>query len=341
MKVDLDKKDLAKYPFLKEAQALVSSPAYALDALIRSSSGAMIAGKAVDRIIAAISGLQQFDGISLDFPEGEVLGYAFARMMVSCTDDARLVDRLCRYEAFRADFFLSNEDPGKKHYVAASLGIDPDAGEMPLVQYVELTAALRDDHWRLVNREVIRGSVLLVKGEMEELIRERIRIVLRSQLPVRVPEEICQKLKPFLDKIAAAYQEKMLEQFGDIEEDNFPPCIRALIDAVTSGANLPHSGRFALTAFLHTIGMGSTEIVEVFCRAPDFDVSRTMYQVEHISGRWGTEYTPPTCATMRTYGLCVNRDARCEKKSIHHPLSYYRSAKKGRKEKTKEHPDEK
>jgi DNA primase large subunit len=338
MKVDLDKKDLAKYPFLKEAQALVSSPAYSLDALIRSSSGAMIAAKSTDRIMSAFSGTQQFDGISLDFPEGEVLSYAFARVMVSCMNDIRLVDRLCRYEALRAEYFLSNEEAGKRRYVAASLGIDPDAGEMPAVRYVELTAALRDGRWRLVNREVARGWVRLERGDMEELLREKIRIVLKGQLPLRVPGEICQNLKPFLEKISTAYQEKMLEKFGDVEEENFPPCMRALIDAVTSGANLPHSGRFALTAFLHTIGMGPTEIVEVFCRAPDFDVSRTMYQVEHISGSGGTEYTPPTCATMRTYGLCVNRNALCNHKSINHPLSYYRAAKKRKKETPREKP---
>jgi DNA primase large subunit len=54
-----------------------------------------------------------------------------------------------------------------------------------------------------------------------------------------------------------------------------------------------------------------------------------MYQVEHISGGGGTEYTPPSCMTMKTYGLCVNRDFYC--KNVSHPLSYYRSRKKASK----------
>ena len=76
--------------------------------------------------------------------------------------------------------------------------------------------------------------------------------------------------------------------------------------------------------------MDSTRIIEFYTRAPDFDVARTQYQVEHISGRGGagTEYTAPSCAAMRTFGICVKSDLLCEK--VNHPLSYYKLRKKGR-----------
>jgi DNA primase large subunit len=105
--------------------------------------------------------------------------------------------------------------------------------------------------------------------------------------------------------------------------------MKAIIHAVTEGTNIPHTARFSLTAFMHIIGMDIHQIVEVYTRAPDFDVEKTMYQVEHISGGGGTEYTPPSCMTMKTYGLCVNRDFYC--KNVSHPLSYYRSRKKASK----------
>jgi DNA primase large subunit len=72
--------------------------------------------------------------------------------------------------------------------------------------------------------------------------------------------------------------------------------------------------------------MGTAEIISLYCRAPDFDVTKTQYQVEHISGRGGTEYTAPSCAAMRTYGICVRSDTLCDK--INHPLNYYRIRKK-------------
>ena len=165
----------------------------------------------------------------------------------------------------------------------------------------------------------------LEPGEIDELIRERIRVILIDQMPLRVPAGICERLEPIIQEISARYQQQTLEQFGEIQEEAFPPCISALIQAISTGANLTHMGRFAMTSFLHTIGMSITGITEIFARAPDFDLEKTMYQVEHISGGGGTGYTPPSCPTMRTLGLCVNRNKDCER--VNHPLNYYRLQK--------------
>jgi DNA primase large subunit len=120
----------------------------------------------------------------------------------------------------------------------------------------------------------------------------------------------------------------MLQQFGAIDESAFPPCIQALVLALTAGTNLTHAGRFTLTTFIHSVGMNVTEIAQMYARSPDFDPEKTMYQVEHITGRGGsgTEYTAPACAAMKTTGLCVNRDKICE--YVNHPLNYYRQKKK-------------
>jgi DNA primase large subunit len=106
--------------------------------------------------------------------------------------------------------------------------------------------------------------------------------------------------------------------------------MQALITALTAGTNLTHAGRFALTTFVHTIGMDVPAIAQLYARSPDFDPEKTMYQVEHITGRGGsgTEYTAPACPAMRTTGLCVNRDHLCER--VNHPLSYYKVKKKNR-----------
>jgi DNA primase large subunit len=329
MAVALDKKDLAKYPFLKEAHTLIDSKAYSLDTFLKGSMGIRIAQKASERISASISHTPMYDEIPLEFPEGEVLSYAIARVLVSCMNDVPLIDRLTRYEAERAYYFLQLDTAEIQHYVASQVGIDLEARRMNLSHYVELAAHLRDPQWKLVNRDISNGMIALTKEETFELLKERIRFVLRQQLPLFVPEAVCRQLQPAIDQISRVYQEKILEEFGSVEEDCFPPCIQALIMAITEGKNIPHTGRFALTSFLHTIGMDSHQIIEVFTRAPDFDVLKTQYQVEHISGRGGTEYTPPACATMLTYSLCVHRDKLCEE--INHPLSYYRKKKKKQK----------
>ena len=153
-------------------------------------------------------------------------------------------------------------------------------------------------------------------------------MILRRDLPYNVPKGICEQLAPVAAEIKKEYQEQMLQQFGAVEENAFPPCMQALITALTAGTNLTHAGRFSITSFLHTIGMDVSGIAALYARSPDFDPEKTMYQVEHITGRGGsgTEYTAPACAAMRTTGLCVHRDPLCEK--IGHPLSYYKYKKK-------------
>ena len=324
MPVEFDKKDLAKYPFLKEAQQLVSDSGYSIDVLIKKKH--LTVGKGAERVEKAIKFDYIFDDIRLDMAEWEILSYAFARILISCMDERNLIDRLCRYEAERTLFFLQNEKPDKKEYVMSVAGLSASEGKVSVTDYVELCSGLHDLKWRLINRDIRSGYVEIEKSEYDELLKERIRTMLAGQLPLPVGESICSMLSSLTEGLSSGYQEMPMEQFGEIDEGSFPPCMKAIINAVTDGTNIPHTARFSLTAFMHIIGMDIHQIVEVYTRAPDFDVEKTMYQVEHISGKGGTEYTPPTCATMKTYGLCVNRDSYC--KRVTHPLSYYKLRKK-------------
>ncbi|MDD1693130.1 MAG: DNA primase large subunit PriL, partial [Methanoregula sp.] len=198
----------------------------------------------------------------------------------------------------------------------------------PLVDYIEIVSVLHEPRFKLVNRRVNNGLVEIKKDELLELLRERIRVILRRDLPYNVPKGICEQISPVAERIKKEYQEQMLQQFGAIEESAFPPCMQALVTALTTGTNLTHAGRFSVTTFLHTIGMDLSGIAALYARSPDFDPEKTMYQVEHITGRGGsgTEYTAPACAAMRTTGLCVHQDSLCEK--IAHPLSYYKVKKR-------------
>ena len=92
------------------------------------------------------------------------------------------------------------------------------------------------------------------------------------------------------------------------------------------GVNLPHSGRFALVSFLHTIGMNSEQILALFSQSPDFDESKSIYQIKHITGELnGTDgYTPPECHTMKSNGLCYDPDKLCNNGKMNQPLTYYR-----------------
>jgi DNA primase large subunit len=325
----VDVQDLAKYPFLEEAQDYVRRESGTLDMLLKSERGRSLSESAANRVVDALSrkNPQECRAYGRDAQE-DLFSYVLARMLVSCLNDRLLIERLSQFEAQKAYLSFIAEEKAEKEEIARALGIDIGQNSLPVLTYIPLVSGLHEERWKLVNRSVKGGRVLLLRIEAEELIRERMREIIRERLPLSVPEEVCRQFSPYTETIAAAVQQQALEEFGDVDESSFPPCISALITAVTAGTNLPHVGRFALTAFLNNIGLSTTQIVEVFQRAPDFDISMTMYQVEHISGRSGTEYTAPACATMRTHGLCVRRDAVCEK--VNHPLTYYKRKKKMR-----------
>ena len=92
---------------------------------------------------------------------------------------------------------------------------------------------------------------------------------------------------------------------------------------VLSGKDVPHIGRFTLTAFLIQVGMGIDEIVKIYTSTTDFDERITRYQVEHIAGIVGgkTRYKPLNCGNMKTHGLCPGEDKTCMK--VKNPLTYY------------------
>ncbi|WP_342676229.1 DNA primase large subunit PriL [Methanofollis sp. UBA420] len=323
----VDVQDLARYPFLEEAQDYVRNESGTLNLILRSELGKSLLEHASRRVRDTLAQKNPAEcGVYGRDAKEDIFTYVLARMLVSCINDRMLIERLSQFEARRAYSWFVREDRERMVRIAERVGIDLERPTLPVVAYVGLIGPLNDERWRLVNRRVENGHVSLLPEEMQELVEERIRAIIRERLPLTVPEEVCRILRPYTDEIAAALQQRALEEFGEVDESSFPPCIAALIKAVTAGTNLPHVGRFALTAFLHNIGLSTTQIVAVFQRAPDFDLSMTMYQVEHISGRAGTEYTAPSCATMRTHGLCVRRDEACEK--VSHPLSYYKWKKK-------------
>lgn len=334
-------KELSHFPFLKKAQDHIKTRFSSLDSLLKDPKGEALISRAIERIKEAISPKKIFAPEISDSVDDEIAAYALARIIVSCVNDKQLIDRLTRYEAERVYYFLVNEEEWNQNYkledtgysrlcitLANELGIQITQDRMPLTDYVELVSPLHEDRFKLVNRRLARGFVEIKKEERYELLRERTRLIMRHDLPHKVPSSLCEQLAPKVASIKKVYQEQMLQQFGAIDESAFPPCIQALVLALTAGTNLTHAGRFTLTTFIHSVGMNVTEIAQMYARSPDFDPEKTMYQVEHITGRGGsgTEYTAPACAAMKTTGLCVNRDKICE--YVNHPLNYYRQKKK-------------
>jgi len=365
MEMHADALHISFYPYLAAASNYVKESGVTLDDLITAAAFERARLRGKERVHEALKEgtVRRPVIMSTAQAEVELLSYPFARILVSCLGDERLVRRYALSEAKSAykklveDSISDTRSDDMMNELSREFGIRVDLVRLPqehereqvkilFSDYLRFTSNLRDKRWKLVNRGLEKGWVKLRKTEFLRIIQEAIYERIKKDLPLDVPKVLCESMmsytediKPELAKWRNKYDDRGFEPISGFRVQDpryFPPCITAILSNLKEGVNVPHSARFAVTAFLLNIGLSEDEIMEIYKNAPDFDEERTRYQVEHIAGDKGSvRYTAPSCDTMRTYGNCVkplqgvrgrgaepHRDETCEK--ITHPLSYYK-----------------
>ncbi len=331
----MDAVTAAKYPFLKESARYLRETGVTLDQLITSMAYEQARLRGKERVIEALE-LGKVDDHPLTSKVDaslELLSYPIARMLVSAIADPGFVKRYAIAEAKKADERLRREDIAFVITVAEEFGlaVTKEDGSMAVdfADFLRFSSVMRSKDWKLVNQRIDKGRVLVSRVRLIRLIQQMLTEKISSELPLEVNDAILATFGSDIEEIRKVLEERR-EQYkakgmGRLSIVRFPPCMRKLLKMIQSGENVPHSGRFALVAFLHTLGMDSDEILETFSTAPDFDPSKSKYQIDHITGEIsGTEYTPPECSTMKSYGICFDPDELCRKEWLKHPLNYYR-----------------
>lgn len=331
----MDSLHYARFPFMKGATIYVRSQGVDLQALLASEAFAQARLRGKQRVLDALN-----EGRISSCPTAgeqerlvEVLSYPVARMLVSCAGDGFLTRRYALAEAVTMNESLQHESPEFIVAVADELGVEAGIHDGTIrthfSSFLRFTSRMRSKEWKLVNTEVRAGYVYLSKQRFSRILQQALQERIEDELPLEVSKDIMARLRPQTAEIRALVEERKqhfkAQDLGKISIVKFPPCMRRLVGIAQAGENMPHSGRFALTAFLHAIGLSQEDILNLFSSSPDFDPSKTRYQIEHITGEIsGTEYTPPECSTMRSYGICFEPDALCGSGKLKHPLSYYR-----------------
>ncbi len=333
-----DHRVLARYPFLAEARAWVQEGGYVLGDLLKDPAYERPRRRAVQRVKSAFQkdGLPEANGSSETDSTVELLSYPLARALVATVGDSYLASRYAVGEAKLLHGRLSADDDDTLWTVAASLQLPLRPAEQAFARIHFLDylrhAPGRDPAWKLVNQALDHGWVELARDRIVRLCEEAYRERLLEEL-----DGLERPGRPFLEAfevdlnqirtMLAAHRAKFeSDTEGPVRPEAFPPCIQAVWNGIKGHVNVPHMGRFAIVSFLHTLGMNSEDILKFFSSVPDFDASKSRYQIEHITGKIGaTQYTPPSCGTMQTYGICPleQRDDICLR-LIHHPLAYYR-----------------
>ncbi len=327
----------ARYPFLGSAREAVAETAVDLATVVERDRA--VVDRATERVVSALE-----DGETGDpHPDQrtELLSYPVARVLVSLVDERVLVRKYARGEAttaherFEADLTDRTE---LKSVSTAGLSLEDILAEFDLRDdvretetgyrlavgaYLPLAADLWTDEWRLVNRPLTDGEVPVTEDELHLLLREAIRERIEDGLPFDVPDVIGTQLEVEVATLQEVLADlDLTREIDTVVPDLFPPCMKALLDDIQKGEHLPHHSRFAITSFLTSIGMSTDEVVDLYRVNSSFGEEMTRYQTDHIRGETSpTEYSPPSCATMQSYGDCVNKDDLCDR--IPHPMAYY------------------
>jgi len=198
--------------------------------------------------------------------------------------------------------------------------------------YLRLTNKLSGDpKWKLVNRVVKLGQVLISKKDAARLLEEVIKHTIisygenasREYIESNYLPECVNKVRSVVREVRGftSDEEKEIpaEIKGRIIESLFPPCIRNIEESLLRGEHLSHHQRFALATFLLNIGASVDYVLDLFKHSPDYNERIARYQIEHLAGMRGSrkKYFVYSCEKMETLGLCV---ADC---GTLNPVQYY------------------
>jgi len=282
-----------RYPFSSAAKALLESRETKVDD--------HLVQLAMERIKQAMEGkLARSSALHDERKYEEVSTYAVARMILGHLRNNFITNKFAVEESKRVHAYLNSEPEDVVQKVGKELGVEArgEGGRLFMDIPVFLSYAPKSVHYRLINREITKGRVVVNKEEMKRLIEEAVRKRMERMPGVNDPPDMIKKAgKELLDMLPKPKLPAVNAKPGD-----HPPCVEKLLEAVKKHQNLPHTARWFLATYLIAIGTSDEQIMGIYSNFPDYSEKITKYQVEHARKKG---YTVPSCATVNTYGFCV------------------------------------
>ena len=329
----------ARYPFLASARSAVREAGVELATLVATDDPVVDrAGERVER--ALLEGTTASETPREWSAREELLSYPVARILVSLLETDAAVEKYALAEAktahdrFRTDFDRADridlQTLLREFDLAARCRAEPAPRGAPEPQwfrlgvgaYLDLLDPAWGDDWRLVNRELADGEVRIEREELYRLLRAAVETRVAEGLPF---DGVGDAIAAELEREVADLRALLAERTGTTDVDVvvpelFPPCLAGLLERVRAGASVSPQARFALLSFLVSIGLDSEEELVKFTQG-GIDVETVGETVDTLRDRDGSQYPPPSCATLAAYGICENED---DHRSVAgHPLDYY------------------
>jgi len=334
---------VVKYPFSKEGRArfreIVEKGGLYVDELLNTSLGRLILDRAVEILKESLTEGRVDDS---RLGEEELVAHYVATIIMAHMDRA-LWRRFADAESKRFSSNLLMENLDCTIHIAHQFGVravrvrDITRDDRLIVVFdvgVRVWDYLKympnDPYWKLANRYLLRGWVLLTRKELVRLIEEAVESLVLEM--INKSSQNIEETKPIFDAVRSELMNIKISvpKRATQSPRSIPPCMEAIVGEIRGGGNPSHHARFAVAAFLlrrcRDEGRGVEECVEdvvnLFRTVADFNERITRYHVEHIAGLRGGRkfYMPPSCREMNTLGLCPVNLA-C---GIKNPLQYTR-----------------
>lgn len=330
--------EISKYPFLADAGNYLKDKGFTLEQFGTDPDLKVILNEAFNRVIVASEGRIYKSDFKTEYTSlpKEVFSFLLAIVLLKLCGMNTLIRRFSLAEARRAEEFLEkdlldNRNQNRDDLVKRILGdlfsirIEKkgDKFAVPISNFLEHSINFHEKEWKLVNRLVEDGYVLLSNHETVRLIRKELSNFINSKINSVKTPQMPQGFERYVTKLT-----KLGRKFSVpiVQSTEYPPCIKHAIKVLERGENLPHSGRFLLATYLLSKGKPIDDIVPLFKNAPDYNEKITRYQLNHLAGDSGsgTKYSCPSCEKLQTQNLCF---AIPECNGIINPIQFGRKRK--------------
>ena len=318
----LGQDEKAKYPFLTDAGEYLKDTGFSLNEFGTDPVLKLSVEKAFHRIKVATDGEKYksdlIDGQATKFHilEREVFSFLLAIVLIKLTGMSTLIKRFALAEARRAEKYLEKDlgnasDKSKIDlatkiiYELSNIEVTKkdDFFEIPVSDYLKYSVSFHEREWKLINRRVEHGKVLLDPEKIVRLIRKSLGNYISSKIINAPTPSMIPGLESIVNELILLSKKFTIVT---VPTGEYPPCIKHAIDVLEKGENLPHSGRFMLATFLLAKGRTVQQIAPMFKNAPDYNERITLYQLNHLAGTSGsgTQYSCPSCEKLKTPSLC-------------------------------------
>jgi len=320
--LELGQDEIAKYPFLADAGQYLKDQGFTLVQFGEDPDLKELISKAYERIQVAADGkIYKSDLIDNQVSKEaalprEVFSFLLAIVLLKLSGMHTLIKRFSLAEARRAEKYLekdlANISDESKNQLAVRVIDDlfsvkvqkqDDYFTIPVSDYLKHSINFHEREWKLINRHVENGNVLLSPHETVRLIRKELGTYINSKIVNAKTPTMIPGFEDSVNKLVLL--SKKFKTFTVTTGEN-PPCIKHALEILEKGENLPHSGRFMLATFLLSKGQTVQQIAPLFKNAPDYNERVTLYQLNHLAGTSGsgTQYSCPSCEKLKTQSLC-------------------------------------